>query len=56
MGRNENWHLLLFHCRHFDYSFLEMFDEWSSAKHILFLSKPLNSIGCHDHTCDISLE
>ena len=35
-GKNENWHLLLFHCKHFDYSFLEMFDEWSSTKHILF--------------------
>ena len=29
-GKNESWHLLLFHCRYFDESFLEMFDEWSS--------------------------
>ena len=39
MGKNENWHLpvLLFHCRYFDLSFLEMFDEWSSTKNILFV-------------------
>ena len=36
-GKNENWHLLLFHCRYFDESFLEMFDEWSSTKHILYV-------------------
>ena len=35
--KNENWHLLLVHCRYFDESFLEMFDEWSSTKHILFV-------------------
>ena len=49
-GKNENFHLLLhiFHCRYFDESFLEMFDEWSSTKHNFFvLSKPLNLIGCH---------
>ena len=33
-GKNENWHLLLIHCRYFDESFLEMFVEWSSTKHI----------------------
>ena len=31
-GENENLHLLLFHCRYFEESFLEMFDEWSSTK------------------------
>ena len=36
MGKNENWHLLQFHCRYFDESFLEMFVELSSTKHILF--------------------
>ena len=36
-GKNENLHLLLFHCRYFDESFLEMFDECSSTKHILFV-------------------
>ena len=34
MGKNENLRLLLFY---FDERFLEMFDEWSSAKHILFV-------------------
>ena len=32
-GKNENWHLLLFHCGYFDESFLEMFFESSSTKH-----------------------
>ena len=45
-GKNENWHLLLFHCRYFDKSFLEMFVEWSSTKYT-FLSKTLNLICCH---------
>ena len=36
-GKNENLHLLLFHCRYFDESFLEMFDEWSSTKLVLFV-------------------
>ena len=31
-----------------DESFLEMFDEWSSTKHILFV-QTLNLIGCHDN-------
>ena len=33
MGKHENWHLLLSHCRYFDKSFTEMFLEWSSTKH-----------------------
>ena len=37
MGKNENWHLLLFHCRYLDESFLEMFAEWSSTKQIPFV-------------------
>ena len=36
-GKNENWHLLLSHCRYFDKSFTEMFLEWSSAKHTIFV-------------------
>ena len=36
-GKNENWHLLLFHCRYFDERFLEMFVEWSSTKHTHFV-------------------
>ena len=32
MGKNENWHLLLSHCRYFDKGFIEMFLEWSSTK------------------------
>ena len=44
--KNENWHLLLSHCRYFDESCTEMFPEWSSAKH-LFIFKPLDLTGCH---------
>ena len=44
--KSKNWHLLLFHVRYFDKSSSEMFVEWSSSKHILFFSKPLNLIGC----------
>ena len=33
-GKNENWHLLLSHCRYFDKSFAEMFLEKSSTKPI----------------------
>ena len=33
MGKNENWYLLLSHCRYFDRNFTEMFLEWSSTKH-----------------------
>ena len=36
-GKNENWHLFLSHCRYFDKSFSEMFVEWASTKHILFV-------------------
>ena len=36
-GKNKNWHLLLFPCRYFDESFLEMFVKWSSTKHIIFV-------------------
>ena len=47
-GKNENLHLLLFHCRYFEKSFLEMFDE-CPLPNMSFLSKPLNLIGCHDN-------
>ena len=40
MEKNENWQLLLSHCRHFDKSFTEMFLEW-------FSTKPLNLVGYH---------
>ena len=36
-GKNENWHLLLSHCRYFDKSFTEMFLEWSSTNHMNFV-------------------
>ena len=38
-GKNENWHLLLFHCRYFDESLS------GPLPNIYFLSKPLNWIG-----------
>ena len=38
MGTNENWHLLLSHCRYFDISFTEMFLEWSSTKFNFFVA------------------
>ena len=44
--KNENWHLLLSHCRYFDKTFIEMFLERSSTKHS-FLLQPLNLIGYH---------
>ena len=34
-GKNENWDLLLSHCRYFHKSFAEMFVEWSSTKYII---------------------
>ena len=40
-GKNKNLHLLLFHCRYFDKTVLEMFDDWSSTKHILFVQTTL---------------
>ena len=46
MGKNENWHLLLSHCRFFDKTFTEMFLEWSSTNHMNFVQL-LNLIGCH---------
>ena len=35
--KKKNWHLLLFHCRYFYKRFSEIFVEWSSTKHILFV-------------------
>ena len=46
IGKNENWYLLLFHCRYFDKSFLEMVVE-CPLPNIYFFSKPLNLISCH---------
>ena len=37
MGKNENWHVLLFHCRYFDDFVLEMFVEWSFTNRVLFV-------------------
>ena len=34
---NENWRLLLSHCRYFDKSFTEMFLKKSSTKRIIFV-------------------
>ena len=46
MGKDQNWRLVLYHCRYFDKTFTEMFREWSSTKHT-FLLQPLNLIGNH---------
>ena len=45
-GENENWHYCCFIADILTKVFLEMFVEWSSTKHILFV-QPLNLIGCH---------
>ena len=45
MGKHENWHLLLSHCRYFDKSFTEMFLEWSSTKHTFFVV--ISLVGYH---------
>ena len=45
-GKNENLHLLLFHCRYVDESFYKCLMS-GPLPNIYFLSKPLNSIGCH---------
>ena len=42
MGKNENWHLLLFHCRYFDKSLLS-----GPLPNIYFLSKLLSLICFH---------
>ena len=36
-GKSENLPLLLFHCRYFETSFTEMFFEYSSTKHTIFV-------------------
>ena len=48
MGKNENWHLLLSHCRYCDKSLTEMFLLWSSTKHT-FNVVTLNLIGYHSN-------
>ena len=35
--KNDNWDLLLSHCRYFDKIFTEMFVEWSATKHIILV-------------------
>ena len=35
--KEENWHLLAFHCRYFHEICLEMFVEWSFSKHIFYV-------------------
>ena len=40
MRDNENWHLLLSHCRYFGKNILEIFIESSSTKHINFVQTP----------------
>ena len=37
MGKNENWNLLLSHCRYFDRNFTELFLEWSSTSYMNFV-------------------
>ena len=39
--KNENCYLLLIHCRYFDERLLEIFVEWFSTKHILFVQTSL---------------
>ena len=38
--KNENWLILLSHCRYFDRTFLDTFVEQSSINHIRFIQIP----------------
>ena len=45
-GKNENWHLLLSHCRYYGKKFQNCL--WSGPlQNIYIFSKPHNFIGCH---------
>ena len=48
-GENENWPLLLCHCRYSDKNTLQKCSLRSPLPNISFLSKPLNLIGFHDN-------
>ena len=45
-GKNENWHLLLCHCRYSD-KFLQKCSLSGPLPNVSFLSKLLNLIGCY---------